>query len=436
MTNIVLVGLSHTNTPVEVRERLSFDKKELPHALSLLHGRNHVDECVILSTCNRIEVYSVTEDTEPCTETVVAFLSEFHGIPRADIDPYVYILHGEDAVIHLLRVACSLDSMVVGEPQILGQVKQAYRAAHDAGATSLILNRLFHYSFSVAKRVRHETNIGAQAISVSYAAVELAKRIFDDLSKRTTLLIGTGEMGELAARHLISSGIKEIVVAGRSESNTRALAAKLGGRPIKMEEVPYFLRYVDVVISATGSSDFIIRKHHLQEALKLRRNEPMFMIDIAVPRDIDPRVEEMENIYLYDIDDLRGVTEENIKERRRRAERAEEIVSHGGRRFMEWLDELKVVPVIISLKRRVEEIKEQELEKALRRLGGLEERQREVVANMASAIVGKILHAPLTNLKRAASTSLGAHYSDTLKELFDLGCKLELDEDDDQEAQL
>ena len=436
MLNVVLVGLSHTNTPVEIREKLSFDRKELPRAVRLLHRRDQVEECAILSTCNRVEVYAATSDVGGCAEAVAAFLSEFHDTPRSEIDPYVCMLHGEDAVRHLLRVACSLDSMVLGEPQILGQVKQAYRLAHDAGTTSLILNRLFHHSFAVAKRVRHETNIGAQAISVSYAAVELAKRIFDDLSKRTTLLIGTGEMGELAARHLISSGIKEIIVAGRSESNTHALAAKLGGRPIKMEEVPYCLRHVDVVISATGSSDFIIRKHHLREALKLRRNEPMFMIDIAVPRDIDPRVEEMENIYLYDIDDLRGVTEENIMERRRRAERAEEIVRHGCRRFMEWLDELKVVPVIISLKQRVEGIKEREVEKALRRLSGLDERQRDVVAAMASAIVSKILHAPLTNLKRVASTSLGAHYSDTLKELFELGRRLELDEDDEQEARL
>src|SRR3990172_3603184 len=273
---VILVGLNYKTAPVEVRERFSFSQSLLEAGLSKLSQQKNVEECLILSTCNRVEVYSV---------------SEFYKVSLDFFSSYLYLMLDQTAVRHLFRVASSLDSMVIGEPQILGQVKEAYRAAHIMRTSGLILNRLSHSAFFVAKRVRAETKIGSQAVSVSYAAVELAKRIFDDLSKRTVMIIGTGDMAEVAAKHLVAASIKDLVIANRTFESAESLAYRLKGKAIRIEEVHYFLRNVDIVITATGSSDFIIRPQHVREALKLRKNEPMFMIDIAVPRDIDPRVE-------------------------------------------------------------------------------------------------------------------------------------------------
>jgi glutamyl-tRNA reductase len=317
----------------------------------------------------------------------------------------------------------------------LGQVKQAYKTAASKQTIGLILNRLFHHAFFVAKRVRAETGIGTQAVSISYVAVELAKRIFEDLSKRAVMLVGAGDMAELAAKHLISAGIKDLLIASRNLENAKALAGVLGGKPIKIEEIHYLLKDVDIVIAATGSSDFIIRPQHTREALKLRKNEPMFMIDIAVPRDIDPRVEEIPNVYLYDIDDLKGVLDENMKTRRESAEKAQEIVLQGERIFLKWLDDLKVVPTIIELRKRLDEIRANEVEKALRRFGNLSEKERKIIENMAAGIVGKILHNPLTNLKKESSTSLGALYVHTIKKLFELDREFELLEEEELTVQ-
>ncbi|MCI0454584.1 MAG: glutamyl-tRNA reductase, partial [Candidatus Dadabacteria bacterium] len=399
-----------------------------------LSEKNNVEECLILSTCNRVEVYAVSQNAQECVEDIKRFLSEFHSVSLDSFSPYLYSMLDQTAVKHLFRVASSLDSMVIGEPQILGQVKEAYRAAHVTRTSRLILNRLFHSAFFVAKKVRAETKIGSQAVSISYAAVELAKRIFDDLSKRTVMVIGTGDMAELAAKHLVAASIKDLVIANRTFESAESLAYKLKGKAIRIEEVHYFLRNVDIVITATGSSDYIIRPHHVREALKLRKNEPMFMIDIAVPRDVDPRVEDIPNIYLYDIDDLNGVLDENLKTRREHAKRAEEIVLQGEEDFQKWINGLNVVPAIISLKKRFDEIKEAEVGKALRRLSGLSEREKKIIESLASGIVGKILHNPVTKLKRENSTSLGSLYVDTIKRLFELDGEYESLEEDQDEA--
>jgi glutamyl-tRNA reductase len=431
---VILVGLNHKTAPVEVRERFSFSQSLLEAGLSKLSEKKNVEECLILSTCNRVEVYAVSEDAEGCIEEIKKFLSEFHKISLDSFSPYLYVMLDQMAVRHILRVASSLDSMVIGEPQILGQVKEAYRAAHVMRTSGLILNRLFHSAFFVAKRVRAETKIGNQAVSISYAAVELAKRIFDDLSKRTVMVVGTGDMAELAAKHLVAAGIKDLIIANRTFESAESLAHRLKGKAIRIEEVHYFLRNVDIVITATSSSGFIIKPQHVREALKLRKNEPMFMIDIAVPRDIDPRVEEIPNIYLYDIDDLNGVLDENLKTRREHAKRAEEIVLQGEEDFQKWISGLSVVPAIISLKRRFDGIKKVEVEKALRRLSSLSERERKIIESMASGIIGKILHSPVTKLKRETSTSLGSLYVDTIKRLFELDGDHELLEDEHDEA--
>ncbi len=431
---VILVGFNHKTAPVEVRERFSFSQSLLEAGLAKLSEKNNVEECLILSTCNRVEVYAVSQNAQGCVEDIKGFLSEFHSVSLDSFSSYLYVMLDQTAVKHLFRVASSLDSMVIGEPQILGQVKEAYRAAHVTRASRLILNRLFHSAFFIAKKVRAETRIGSQAVSISYAAVELAKRIFDDLSKRTVMVIGTGDMAELAAKHLVAASIKDLVIANRTFESAELLAYKLKGKAIRIEEVHYFLRNVDIVITATGSSDYIIRPQHVREALKLRKNEPMFMIDIAVPRDVDPRVEDIPNIYLYDIDDLNGVLDENLKTRREHAKRAEEIVLQGEEDFQKWINGLNVVPAIISLKKRFDEIKETEVGKALRRLTGLSEREKKIVESLASGIVGKILHNPVTNLKRENSTSLGSLYVDTIKRLFELDGEYESLEEDQDEA--
>lgn len=429
---IVVVGLSYKTAPVEIRERFAFSQFALEAGLTELYKKKSVEECLILSTCNRVEVYAVSENVESCVEEIKDFFSEFHKVPVEFFSSYLEVSIGHIAVSHLLRVASSMESMIVGEPQILGQIKQAYKTAILKKTSRLILTRLCHVAFSIAKRVRAETKIGAHAASVSRAAVELAKRIFDDLSKRTVMLIGTGDMAELAAKHLIRSGVKDVVIASRTAENAEGLAEKLKGKPIKIEEVYYFLKDVDILIAATGSTDFIIRPQHVREALKLRHNEPIFMIDIAVPRDIDPRVEEIGNVYLYDIDDLKGVLDENLQTRREGAEKAEEFILHGERYFQKWINGLKVVPTIISLRQRFDEIKSAEFEKALNKLGAVSDRDKKIIESMTSGIVEKILHSPVTKLKKEASTSLGAVYVDAVNELFELDKQFEFFEEEEE----
>lgn len=431
---LMLVGLNHKTAPIEIREGLSFPPSSIEVGLKRLHEKSGINECAILSTCNRIEVYAVTENEE-CVEEIKQFLSEFHNISLDFLSHYLYVLIGHAVIGHLFRVTSSLDSMVVGEPQILGQVKDGYRMAACKQTIGLILNRLFHRAFFVAKRIRTETGIGNHTVSVSHVAVELAKKIFDDLSGRRVMLIGTGKMGELALRHLVAEGVRDLVIANRTLERAQEITEKIRGRAIKIEEVCHYLKSADIVITATGSNDFIIKPQNVREALKLRRNEPIFMIDIGVPRDIDPRVGELGNVYLYDIDDLQGVANENLKIRHEHIKKAEEIVLQGELEFQTWLDGLKAVPTIISMRRRFNEIKRAELEKAFKKLGEVSERESEIIEGMASGIIGKILHCPVTNLKREASTLTGALYMDTIRELFKLDEELELKNGRDSENQ-
>jgi glutamyl-tRNA reductase len=416
---LVLVGLNHKTAPVEVRENLYFEKSSLGAGLDGLREKAGIRECAILSTCNRVEVYAVTEN-EQGIEEIKRFLSEFHGVPLRYFARYVYVLIRNAVTRHMLRVTSSLDSMVVGEPQILGQVKDAYRMAVEKKTTGPILNRLFDRAFFVAKRVRTETGIGNYTTSVSHAAVELAKRIFDDLSTRRVMLIGAGGMGKHALTHLVAAGVRDLVVANRTIGRAQEITEKTGGSAIRIEEAYNYLKESDIVITATGSNDFIIKPENVLDALKLRRNEPMFMIDIGVPRDIDPRVGELENVYLYDIDDLQGSVLETSKVRHDHIEKAEEIVLQGDTGFHQWLDGLKAVPTIISIRKRFHEIKCIEVEKALKRLGNISEREKEIIEGMASGIIGKILHHPVTRLKTEASKLTGDIYVDTIREIFNL----------------
>ena len=433
MLRAVVLGISHKTAPVEIRELFSFSKESLEVAVTKLNEIPYIEECVILSTCNRIEIYAVSDNVESCLENIKQFLSDFHDVPLETFSPHVYYSIGHMAVRHLFQVASSIDSMVVGEPQVLGQVKDSYKVAAAQGTTGVILNRLFHTSFFVAKRIRTETGIGSHAVSISYVAVELAKRIFDDLSRRSVMLIGTGEMAEIAAQHLIRDGISDLLIASRKFENALELSEKLNGKSITFDEVFYHLKDVDIVITATGSQDFIVKPSHVKEALKLRNNDPMFLIDIAVPRDIDPRIEDMSDIYLYDIDDLKNVSDENIKTRKQSLQKAQEIVLEVEKSFESWLAGLKAVPAIIDLKNRFEVIKDGELRRALEKLESLSEDDKYIVELMASRIIGKILHHPLTNLKKESSSSMGALYVDSIKRLFELEKELQLLEEEEDE---
>ena len=395
---LYLVGLNYKTAPVEVRERFALtDPKVLEKGVVPLDG--DVRECVILSTCNRVELLAVARDPE-CGERLLEHWAGARGEKSAALKPYVYMYKNEDAVRHLFAVASSLDSMVLGEPQILGQLKDAYRAALENNTARVILNRLLHKAFSVAKRVRTETAIASSAVSISYAAVELARKIFDDMRQTHAMLIGAGEMAELAATHLVNAGIASIRVANRTHERAVQLAGQYGGEAVPFDDLAGHLAQVDIVISSTGAHEPIIRARDMREVLRKRRNKPMFFIDIAVPRDIDPDVNGLDNIYLYDIDDLKEVVEENLAGRREEAARARVIVAEETGIFCHWLKSLDLQPTIVDLIRKGENIAQAELDRSLKRLGPLPDGSREVLTAMLSSVVKKLNHEPIMFLKR------------------------------------
>jgi len=420
MYQLIVYGLSHKTAPVDIREKLALDIESNFDSVTKLKDKESIKECVIISTCNRTEVYAITDDYDECIGDIRQFFISEHMLDEKIIKKHFYDFSNVNAVRHLLRVACSLDSMIVGEPQILGQVKNSYKCSFENGAVGIILNRLFQYAFFVAKKVRSKTSLGSLAVSVSYLAVELSKRIFDDLSSRSVMLVGAGEMAELAAKNLINSRIKNLYIASRDFENARALSQKLNGNAIKLEEIYYRLKDTDIVITATGSNDFIFKSEHVLQALKLRKNEPMFFVDIAVPRDVDPRVNDIQSVYLYDIDDLQGVLDQNIHKRKESANEAEKIVDVHSAKFIDWINGLKVLPTIVKLRDKMESIKDIELERAYRKLDSLNQEQKDIVGNLVERIIDKVLHDPIAGLKRESSTSVGILYSDTIQRLYKL----------------
>jgi glutamyl-tRNA reductase len=419
---ILIVGLSHKTAPLDVREKVSFAENILPEAVKELVSCPNVSEGLIVSTCNRVEVYTAVpkRNMEAAREEIATFLSERHEVPREKLDPHLYILSGEECVQHIFRVASSLDSMVVGEPQILGQVKEAFGCAANAQATGNILNRLLHKAFSVAKRVRSETRIATSAVSISFAAVELAKKIFGELEGKTVMLVGAGEMAELAARHLLGNGVEHILVANRTFENAVKLAEEFGGTAVPFDELQQQMELADIVISSTGAPNIIIDKKMVKSIIKSRRNRPMFFIDIAVPRDIDPAVNQVENAYAYDIDDLEGVVETNIKTRSKEAAKAEEIVNGEVQQFNEWMRSRESFPTIVALREWAENVRRGELEKTLKRIEGLSEADTKKIEAMTEAILNKILHRPVTRMKRAAHQGDEGEIVNVVREMFDL----------------
>lgn len=418
--NLALVGLSHKTAPVEVREKLAIPDSALPQALEALRRHNGVREGLILSTCNRVEVLAHGEPASDLDLSLPLFLADYHGLPLATIRPYLYHYREREAVRHIFRVAASLDSMVVGEPQILGQVKTAYAAARAVGAASGLLEEVMRRALGVAKRVRSETGVAQTAVSVSSVAVELARKIFGSLEGRSVLLIGAGKMSELATKHLLNSGAAAITVANRSFDRAVELAGVFGGRAVPFEGLFDAVSQADIVLSSTGAPHFIVKKEDGPRLLARRKNRPMFFIDIAVPRDIDPELNKVDNIFLYDIDDLQQVVDANLVGRRREAERGEQIIEHEVDRFLAHLRTLEVVPAIISLQERLEEIRRAELERARGRLGPLSAEQEQAVEALSRGIVNKVLHDPITRLKAMAQEPEGLKIVDLVRKLFNL----------------
>lgn len=395
---LICVGVNHRSTPVELREKVAFASDEIERALKEMVRLDGVQEALVLSTCNRVELYAAGDpDTTPYQLT--SFLYRFHGIEPGVLDEHLFRLVGEDALSHLFRVSSSLDAIVVGEPQILGQVKDAYFRAAGTATTGPTLNRTFHKAFSVAKRVRTETAIASSAVSVSYAGVELARKIFGDISGMECLLVGAGDMGELAARHFMERGAR-LYVANRSFERARRLAESFEGVAREMSELPQLLEEVDVVLCSTSAPGFVVTKELVKRAVKKRRYRPLLLIDIAVPRDVDPAVASLDAVYVYDVDDLVQVVEENLEGRRAEADKAEDVVRDEVLKFAKRSREQRAVPTIKALRARLLEVAEIEANKTLVVLGDkASEKQKKSVQAMAQAIVNKILHEPITRLK-------------------------------------
>lgn len=418
--DIIVVGLNHKTAPVHIRERVAFPEKTIHEPLRALAAAAGVRETMILSTCNRVEIAAVVDGRDAGAAAVRAFVAGHHAVPEAELAPHLYLHAGAEAVRHLFRVASSLDSLVVGEPQILGQVKDAYQYAREAGTVGAVLDRLLKKALSAAKLVRTETEISRSAVSVSFAAVELAKKIFGEIEGRSAMIVGAGEMAELAVKHLVSSGVREVFVANRTFEKAVELAREFGGSAVKFEELFDQMALADIVISSTGAPHFIIKGEDVKRVMQRRKHRPMFFIDIAVPRDIEPAVNDVDNAYLYNVDDLQSVVDANVKERRKEAEKAERLVDQEVGTFEKWMASLQVVPTIVQLRQQVEAMRAAELEKSLGKLGHLNEKDREQVALLTQSLVNKILHSPLTVLKESSQTPEAGTYLEVARKLFNL----------------
>jgi glutamyl-tRNA reductase len=421
MSHIVLLGMSHKTAPVEIREQLAVSCRKEVNPLHMLPHLEHVDELVFLSTCNRVEFLFTCSSFAEGVREIKAVLRTHVGLPMTfPLDSHLYVYKDMEAVKHLFMVASSLDSMIVGEPQILGQLKQAYRDAVEYRTVKVVLNRLLHKSFSVAKRVRTETCIGSCAVSVSYAAVELARKIFGDLRDKSVLLIGAGEMAELAAEHFLGQGVRRMMVANRTLERAMELAARFKAETVSFDRFLEELKAMDIVVSSTGSQEPIILYQDVKSRMRERRNKPLFFIDIAVPRDIDPRVNEIDNVYVYDIDDLQGVIDINREERRNLAQIAEHIVNEETIKFKKWMNTLSAVPTIVSVREKAETIRQNEIRKTFSQLPDLSDREREAIEILTQSIIKKLLHDPIVFLKKKAQREAQAVYMDFTQQLFNL----------------
>lgn len=419
--NIIAVGLSHKTAPVEVRERLAVPESRLGEALHRLCAYQGIKEGVLLSTCNRVEVYAVVDDVDAGFARVQEFLADTHlSLSSEQLTPHLYWHTDGRAIGHLFRVAASLDSMVVGEPQILGQLKDAFEASLTHKTSGVVLNKLLQKAISAAKRVRTETKIAETAVSVSYAAVELAKKIFSNLNEKTVLLVGAGEMAELAAKHLVTNGVQRVLITTRNPQGAIELAQRFNGVSIPFDEFRRAMAEADIVLCSTGAAHYLIRAADVENAIHRRMNRPIFLIDISVPRNIEPAVKDIDNAFLFDIDDLEMRVEQNREERRREAVKAEGMIEEEVNTSLQWLKSLDVTPTIVALRKRAEDIKQAEVDKAMIRLGHLSAQERSAIEGLASAIVNKLLHGPLVTLKAEAHHAGSSMYVEAAKRFFGL----------------
>jgi len=415
-----ITGVNHKSAPVEVRERLAFDERSLAEALTELKRRPGFCEGMILSTCNRVEVALTVEDTGGKSLAVDEFLAEMRHLQRDFVTPHIYHFEDGEAVRHLFRVAASLDSMVVGEPQILGQLKNAYAVAKEHGAVSGFLDVLVMRAFSVAKRVRSETEIGANAVSVSYAAVELAREIFGSLKDKKVMIVGAGKMSESAARHLKRNGVTQIFVTNRTYERAAEMAQLFDGKIIEYNKFIGFLPEVDIVIASSGAPHFIITRDEMKKVIETRKNRPMFLIDIAVPRNVEPSINELDNVFLYDIDDLQRVVDTNLQGRMESAEEAEAIIREEVERMMARLKTREVVPMIVSLQEQLENMRAAEFARMRGKLGTLTPEQEQAVEALTKSIMNKVAHGPISELRRHASEPDGHHFISVIRKVFRL----------------
>lgn len=418
---LVLTGLNHRTAPVEVRERIAFEEKSLPAALASLRRCPGLIEGMILSTCNRVEIAATLDDSADAPGAVEQFLAESRSVETEWMLPYLYRYDGSDAIRHLFRVASSLDSMVVGEPQILGQLKTAYAMAKEHGAMSGFLDLVMTRAFNVAKRVRSETDIGESAVSISYAAVELARDIFGSLEGKRVLVIGAGKMAESALRHLRRAGVSEILIANRTRERAQPLAHEFSGQVVDYHTLLDVLPEVDILLASSAAPHYILTRDQMRSVIGRRRNRPIFLIDIAVPRNIEPDVNDLDNVFLYDIDDLDRTVQSNIGNRNETAIAAEEIIREEVERMMHRLKAREVAPTIVSLQEQLETVRANEIERMRARLGPMTPQQEEALEAITRGIINKIAHGPITELRRSASAPDGAHLPDLIRRLFRLG---------------
>jgi glutamyl-tRNA reductase len=412
-----LIGVNHKTAPVEVRERLAIPESRLPDALRSFVQHPGVEEGLILSTCNRVELLARTRNGGA---DLRRFLGEFFSMDGSLIDPHLYEYREKDAVRHVFRVTSSLDSMVIGEAQILGQVKEAYATARAVGAVNSHLDQLLTRAFAVAKRVRTETAVGSSAVSVASVAVELAKKIFGSLNEKSVYLVGAGKMTELAARHLLAHGAASIFVANRTYDRAIRLAQRFNGQAIEFNRLYETCDRADIVITSTGAPHAIFRREHGELFLARRKNRPMFFIDLAVPRDVDPEINKLDGIFLYDIDDLQQAVASHVADRKKEAEKADEIIDGEVEKFQARLQTLDVVPTIVSLHDHFETIRQAEIDRVRGRLGPLSAEQEMAIETLTHGIVNKIMHAPISTLKTAARESEATTVVELVRRLFDL----------------
>ncbi len=421
MGTLFVAGLSHHTAPIEMRELLALESDKLREILADVTGAGGLPEAMILATCNRVEAYGVAEVPTEARDAVFARLGAHRGVAPATVAPLLYTHVEDEAVRHAFRVAASLDSMVLGEPQILGQVKDAFSLAQAVGTVGPVLHSLMSRAFGVAKKVRTETEIGRLAVSIPFAAVELARKIFGRLDGKAVLLVGAGEMSELAARHLVDHGASPVYVTNRTWGRAQELARSLAGVAVPFEDLHATLAMVDIAITSTAAPEPLIRAAGVRDALHARRERPLFLIDIGVPRNVEAAVNQLDNAFCYDVDDLRAVVEANLRERQREAQRALAIIEREAQQFAARLAELDVVPTIVSLREKLEAIRRAELDKALGRLPDADGETRRVMEALSQAIVNKVLHAPTVKLRDSSRAGHGRRFVELISEVFGLG---------------